>query len=125
MSARALSPLIVLSILLGPVGSAMSAGGAAPIVQAPSLSHQTPNTPIIKPTIKPTQSGPQKEAPENKPKKKPTIDPKCVGNLVAACLSNCRTVPLSDRTVAPLGAQVSSCANDCNHDTHASQCTSK
>jgi hypothetical protein len=68
MSARALLPLIILSVLLGSLGSATSAGAAAPIVERPiSSARPAPSTPIIKPS----GSGPQKEAPDTKPKKDP------------------------------------------------------
>jgi hypothetical protein len=113
MSARALLPLIILSVLLGPVGSAMSAGGAAPIVEGPSSSRQAaPNTPIIKPPIiKPPRSGPQKEAPDTKPKKDPL--PSCTV-IIAHCLADCyRTYGGSaSNNFFPRGAQ--RCEDACN-----------
>jgi hypothetical protein len=114
MSARALLPLIILSILLGPVGSAMSAGGAAPIAERPSSSPRTaPATPIIKPPIiKPSGSGPQKEAPH-----KITIDPKCVAARFDKCMDNCgRLGPLAsaDEVVANR-----KCTGKCSQDQSA------
>jgi hypothetical protein len=118
MSARALLPLIVLSILCGPVVPAMSAGPPAPTKEGPSSSRQAvPITPIITPAIiKPPPSGPQKEAPDKKPKKDPVsctaltntcldkCDPKCFAwgiDMKPSEVSNCQHCIVKCNSISP------------------------